>query len=150
MLLPKKILVPVDFSATSEYVLEYAVALARPLGAEILVLHAYDTLSFGALGGGMIATSDLTERILRGAQDGLATMLSAHQVSGVTIRSMLKQEDAWRAILDVAKEAHSDLIMMGTHGRRGIAHALLGSVAEKVVRTAPCPVLTIRGVEEKT
>src|SRR5262245_4335673 len=139
----KKILVPVDFDEPSHRALAYAVALAKPLGAEIVVLHAYELPYYGFPDGALIATAEMAGRILAGAQSGVAEMLDDHEGSGIAIKSLVRQGPAVEEIEKVASEIGADLIVMGTHGRHGLKRALLGSVTEAVVRTARLPVLTV-------
>lgn len=143
MALPTTILVPTDFSEGSEAALRYAVDFAKVMGAEIVVLHAFELPVVGFPEGALIATAELNERLLEGARAGLDRELRTHAGSGVPMRSVVKEGEAWRAIVDTADEVSAGLVVMGTHGRRGLPRALLGSVAEKVVRTAHCPVLTV-------
>lgn len=145
-MLPKKILVPVDFGEASDRAVAYALSLARRLDAEVIVMHAYEIPVVGFPDGALIATSDVASRIVNGAQTALAEVMRRND-TGVPLKTMLKQEAPWRAILEVIEETGADLVVMGTHGRRGLPRALLGSVAEKLVRTAPCPVLTVRTPE---
>lgn len=141
--LPKTILVPTDFGAGSDHALGYATELARALGAEIVVVHTYELPMVGFPDGVMVATPDLVSRVLDGADVGLKASLAAHASSGVAIRSVVKQGPTWQTIIETATEVGAGMIVMATHGRRGLPRALLGSVAEKVVRTATCPVLTV-------
>jgi nucleotide-binding universal stress UspA family protein len=89
-------------------------------------------------------TSEMAGQIQRAATTALDGVGSRAQRSGVKVDTVLRHGPAWSEILAVAAETKADLIVMGTHGRRGLARALLGSVAEKVVRTASCPVMTVR------
>lgn len=148
MNLPKVILVPTDFGASSERALSYAAMLAKAVGAEIVVLHAYDLPVIGFPDGAIVATPELATRITEGAQIGMKKALEAHAASGVPMRSLIKQGMTWRTIVDVSKDLGIDMIVMGTHGRHGLPRALLGSVAEKVVRMAHVPVVTVH-VEDK-
>ncbi len=147
MTLPKTILVPTDFGEASQSAIDYAVGLAKTLGATVVLLHAYEIPVVGFPDGAMVVTADLGERMLEGAQSGLDKELARISARGVTVRSMVKQGDAWRSILDAAEEVGADLIVMGTHGRKGLPRVLIGSVAEKVVRTATIPVLTVHAGE---
>jgi nucleotide-binding universal stress UspA family protein len=93
--------------------------------------------------GALVATAELSSRIMEGAQAGLDRQLTARRAAGVTIRGILKQGDPWHMVNETAAEVGAGLIIMGTHGRTGLARALIGSTAEKVVRTATIPVLTV-------
>ncbi len=141
-MVPKKILVPTDFGDSSEAALAYAGDLAKALGAEIVVLHSYEIPTVGFPDGTLVATAELAGRVLEGAKAGLDAAVRKSE-AGVPVQTLVKQGDAWRTIVDCAEEVGAGLIVMGTHGRRGLPRALLGSVAEKVVRTASCPVLTV-------
>jgi nucleotide-binding universal stress UspA family protein len=139
--IPQHILVPHDFSETAEHALSYALDLAERLGARVTIVHAYDdpyaaaeSLQFSA------EMLRVIERAARTALDGVVTRARR---SGIAIEGVLRQGTAWREIGTAAVSSKADLIVMGTHGRRGVSRALLGSVAEKVIRTAPCPVLTV-------
>ena len=144
MTLPTTILVPTDFGEGSDAALSYAVELAKVIGAELVVLHTYEIPVVGFPDGTLVATAELTSRILESAKEGLDAAAKKLAPTGVRVRTLVKQGDTWRTILEVADEVSAGLIVMGTHGRRGLPRALLGSVAEKVVRTASCPVLTVR------
>jgi nucleotide-binding universal stress UspA family protein len=147
MTLPKRILAPTDYGPSSDEALDYAVDLAKVLGADIVVLHAYELPIVGFPDGALVASADLAARVLEGAELGLKKTLERLEVSGVAVRGMVKQGEPWRTILDTASEIEAGMIVMGTHGRRGLPRALLGSVAEKVVRAATIPVTTVHAHE---
>jgi nucleotide-binding universal stress UspA family protein len=142
-MLPQTILVPSDFGEPSEAALDYAVELAKALNAEIIVLHAFEIPAMSFPDGAIVATAEMTSRILEGAQAGLDKQVARFAGAGVTVRGIVKQNDPWHAVLTTAEEVGADLVCMGTHGRRGLPRAILGSVAEKVVRTCPVPVLVV-------
>lgn len=148
MTLPKTILVPSDFGAGSDHALAYAVDLAKALNAEIVVMHAYEIPMIGFPDGAVIATPDLASRVSDSAQIGLKKTIELHANAGVSIRTVLKQGPTWRTIVETATELGVGMIVMGTHGRHGLPRALLGSVAEKVVRSATCPVLTVHSADK--
>lgn len=147
--LPKTILVPTDFGEASDRALAYAVALGKKLGAEVVLLHAFEIPLVGFPDGAMVATAELTSRILEGAQLGLDRCVTRHKGDGVPLRGLVRQGDPWRTVLDTAKEVSAGLIVMGTHGRKGLPRALIGSVAEKIVRTSPVPVLSVHAEENR-
>lgn len=147
MTYPKTILVPTDFGEPSEAALDTAIEYAKAFGSEIVVMHAFEIPVVGFPDGAMIATAELTARILEGAQLGLDRQIKSREGCGVTIRGMVKQGDPYRMVNDTADEVGAGLIALGTHGRKGLSRALLGSVAEKVVRTAHVPVLTVHSGE---
>ncbi len=138
--LPRHILVPHDFSETAQTALSYAMELAAKLQARLTVLHAYELPSYG-YPEGLAMTPEVVENIQRSSELGLEAVVAKARQSGIAVAQVLRQGPAWSEIDAVAKESRVDLIVMGTHGRQGISRALLGSIAEKVVRTAPCPVL---------
>jgi nucleotide-binding universal stress UspA family protein len=142
-MLPQTILVPTDFGEPSEAALDYAVELAKALGAEIVILHAFEIPAMSFPDGAIVATAEMTSRILEGAQVGLDKQVTRYASSGVSVRGIVKQNDPWHAVLTTAEEIGADLVCMGTHGRRGLPRAILGSVAEKVVRTCTMPVLVV-------
>jgi len=150
MPLPKTILVPVDFSDTSERALDYAVDLAKQLGASVVVMHAYELPVYGFPDGAFVATVEMATRIMNGAQAGLQAEVDKHKASGVEMKTVLRQGIPVDEVHSVADEVKADLIVVGTHGRRGLARALLGSIAENVIRTSTRPVLSIRGGEKST
>jgi nucleotide-binding universal stress UspA family protein len=143
MTLPKTILVPHDFGTGSDQALTYAVDLAKALGAELVVMHAYEIPMIGFPDGALVATAELASRVLEGANNGLKKAVEMHANGGVPLRSIVKQGPSWQTIIETATELGAGMIVMGTHGRHGLPRALLGSVAEKVVRSAHCPVLTV-------
>jgi nucleotide-binding universal stress UspA family protein len=139
----RSILVPHDFSETARRALDFALDLAAPLGARVVLMFAYDVLAYGFPEAPNLAM-DAAE-VDRKAQKALEDLASSARRPGVALEWVVRRGAAWSEINAAAKDARADLIVMGTHGRRGVARALLGSVAEKVVRTAPCPVLTVHG-----
>jgi len=143
MSLPKIILVPTDFGEPSEAALDTAIEFAKVFGSEIVLMHAYEIPIVGFPDGAVVATAELTSRLLEGAQAVLDRQIQSRQGYGVTIRGVIKQGDAYRMVNEVAEEVGAGLIALGTHGRKGLSRALIGSVAEKVVRTARVPVLTV-------
>jgi nucleotide-binding universal stress UspA family protein len=141
------ILVPVDFDEPSDSALAYAIALAKALGADITVLHAFEVPSYGFPGGALVVSdeAEMAKRILVGAQAGLAALVDKNAGSGVALKMSVREGRPAVEIEAAAQEIGADLVVMGTHGRRGLSRALLGSVAEEVVRTSRRPVLTVHG-----
>jgi universal stress protein A len=142
------ILVPTDFSEPSDAALEYATALAAKLNASLHLLHVFEDpyLTGGAFSAEMYAPvpSDLREALLTEAKDRLGDRLAKLDPDRFHATAEVYTGPTAKAIADYAKSAAIDLIVMGTHGRGGMAHLVMGSVAERVIRTAPCPVLTVR------
>ena len=140
---PKVILVPTDFSVSAETALDYALQLAAKLGAKVYVMHAYQLPVVGFPDGVLLPTAEIATKIISWAQSQLAACVARRKESSVEIVPVLKQADPREAVLSAAEDLSADLVVMGTHGRRGLARALIGSVAESVVRTSTVPVLTV-------
>jgi nucleotide-binding universal stress UspA family protein len=145
MLSIKKVLVPIDFTDTSDKAFDFALELAEKFDAHVTVMHAFEIPVMGFPDGALVATADVATRLQEAARKGLDAAVAARAGKGRPIASVLREGNAWEEIRAVAEELHVDLIVIGTHGRRGIARALLGSVAENVIRTVKTPVLTIHG-----
>lgn len=146
-----KILVPVDGSATSDQGLAEAIRLASLSHGRIRLLHVVDLLSFALLpeaGGAM--TQEFFDQLRAGGEGVLARARAGVEAAGLPVETRLI-EGAMRRVSDVvvdeAREWNAEVIVLGTHGRRGVGRALLGSDAEQIVRTAPVPVLLVRGGE---
>jgi nucleotide-binding universal stress UspA family protein len=143
MALISKILVPTDFSPDADRALEYAVELAARFSASIRLVHVY-RIPVVALPEGVVTLMPDLPGLMKQLEDGLAGVAARARKLGVSdVETTLAEGVDWHEILNVAKEHGCDLIVMGTRGRTGIPHLLLGSVAEKVVRKAECPVLTV-------
>jgi len=143
-MLPKNILVPTDLSEGAEQALDYACELAAKLGAKVHLLNVIGIPTLGVPELGVALTSTVIDQLIDDNQKAIDAIADRKR-SVVTLGEVvLKTGDARDVINATAKELDIDLIIMGTHGRRGVARALLGSVAETVVRSAPCPVLTVR------
>jgi universal stress protein A len=143
-----RILVPTDFSAPSDAALSTAMALADRFDASIQLLHvledpysaaAYATEVYGYL------PPDIKETWRRDADARLKTLMTDAQQKKFSVTSTVVFGAPAASIVEQANTLGCDLIVMGTHGRGGVAHLLLGSVAERVIRTAQCPVMTVRG-----
>jgi nucleotide-binding universal stress UspA family protein len=143
MNLPRNILVPVDFSDTAERALDYAVMLANRLDAKVHLLNVIGVPALGVPELGVALTASVIDSVVRTNQDALDKLAASRRNAAQIGEVMLRTGDARDVILKTADEVSADMIVMGTHGRRGVRRALMGSVAESVVRTAKCPVLTI-------
>ena len=148
MIPPKTILVPTDFSEPAQKALDYAVELAEKLGAKVQVIHAFELPLVGFPDGTVTITAEMATRITVAAQKALDEVVEKYKGRSVELVTSLVQGDPREIVLETAKKLGADLIVMGTHGRRGIARALIGSVAESVVRTSSIPVLTLREARE--
>jgi nucleotide-binding universal stress UspA family protein len=141
----KRILVPTDFSAPSELATEYAIDLAFRYGASIHVVHVLEDLYYHALyPDGYVDLPSLRQRLVDDATRQLAALTQKCEAARIAVSSAVLSGRAPQAIAEEAASRDVDLIVMGTHGRSGVAHLMVGSVAERVVRSAPCPVLTVR------
>jgi nucleotide-binding universal stress UspA family protein len=135
------LLVPIDFSADADYALEYAIRLAKKLQAKLTLLHVIEPLVVGSV-------ESMPYTFLQDLEDKLTqAMVPYHErvtAAGLSCDYTIVHGVPFQVIIDTARMAHIDLIIMGTHGRTGLRHVLMGSVAEKVVRLAPCAVLVTR------
>lgn len=149
----RKILVPVDFSDSSRVALEHAAGWAGPFGAVIDVLHVWQAPAFiptASLPEATPADATLVELVKRTAEQTLDRFVTEVKARGLAVREALSEPGSpAHTIVDIAKKGGYDLIVLGTHGHTGFAHALIGSVAERVVRHASCPVLTVRSPTAK-
>jgi nucleotide-binding universal stress UspA family protein len=152
MIALKQILVATDFSDPSEAALVYGRELARNFGSTLRVVHAVDDLIARSAGsdGFVFSDADLQDQVEATARTRVESLLTNED------RELLRAEAVVivsntpaYAIVDYARKADVDLIVMGTHGRGAVAHLLMGSVAERVVRMAPCPALTVRHPERE-
>jgi nucleotide-binding universal stress UspA family protein len=141
------ILVPTDFSDDAAKALETAVDLARIFGSQVVLLHAYSVelpFSSPAMGGGLILPDGFYVELRSHAALQVERVAKEASRDGIEVRGVAIENTPWMAILDEAESLPADLIVMGTRGLTGLKHLALGSVAERVVRKAPCPVLTVK------
>jgi nucleotide-binding universal stress UspA family protein len=140
----RKIVVATDFSPESEKAIEYAVELAKKFDASVHLVHGFVVPVMPGPEGGLPIPPDVITDMEKAAKKGLAQSVERYSAARVPMEAHLMWEDPRHAIIDVAKEVKADLLVLGTHGRKGLKRALLGSVAESVVRLAPCAVLAVR------
>ncbi len=129
--------------------MRYALLMARTLGAELEVVHVWSLPALASSSDVLMGFPDqpyqtATEWIAREAQVALGRFIAAFDLSGVRVGTRLESGRAEDTIVAIVREEGFDLIVMGTHGRSGLSHFLMGSVAERVVRLSPCPVLTVK------
>jgi universal stress protein A len=139
-----KILVPIDFSEYSEEVIAFAADLSRRYDAPLRLLHVHQAVTYSLPGDSILLTNEQLSQVvtvLTQLLDDLKRDAQAQVTAGV--EATLTQGFPAGEIVRCAKEWGCDLIVMGTHGRSGVKHLLIGSVAENVVRMAACPVLTV-------
>jgi nucleotide-binding universal stress UspA family protein len=149
----KKILYPTDFSRCAEQALTHAVHFAEQYGAQLHMLHAVILHAYDPNNPEMVFPSledeDLRRQLNELAGEKMRAVAAAHGAEGLVVRHVEDRGiSAAAVILDYAERNDMDLIVMGTHGRRGLSHMLLGSVAEEVVRQARCAVVTVRERQE--
>lgn len=144
MALFRHVLVATDFSQCSERALELGIKMADALGAQLTIVHVWDVPAYVYTNPAFIP-SDVVTPIVDAAKDQLNDAVAAARALVPNAGAMLRQGVAWREILAARDELDADVIVIGTHGRTGLAHVFLGSVAEHVVRAAPVPVLTVHG-----
>ncbi|MFO8006157.1 MAG: universal stress protein [Candidatus Brocadiia bacterium] len=140
-----KIVCAVDFSKYSDHALRYALSLARLFGAELTVVHVVEMPFLPSYS--MAGVPDLSmpvEELEENAREHLNEKLEQCRSEHADVEAEVLTGSPFVEIIDFARQVEADLIVMGTHGRSGLRQLLIGSVAEKVVRKAPCPVLTVK------
>jgi nucleotide-binding universal stress UspA family protein len=147
----RRILVPTDFSKHSDNALRYAMAFADKFGAELHLLHVVQDLALflpDTVAVSPVATPPV-DQLTAAVREALLRAVRDHGLERFRVCPEVREGTPFYEIVRYARERDVDLIVMGTHGRGGLAHVLLGSVSEKVVRKAPCPVLTVRHPEHE-
>jgi nucleotide-binding universal stress UspA family protein len=140
------ILVPYDFSEYAEHAFIWAVSLAEQWRARIVLLHAVPLLHHVSVPEHLLINIPQldTDRVIEAEEHLQDFLMEKRELASVTVETRVVRGDPFGAICQAAKQEHADLIVMGSHGRTGLAHVLLGSVAERIVRHALCPVLITR------
>jgi nucleotide-binding universal stress UspA family protein len=147
MITLKQILVATDFSECSQVALAYGRALTRQFQARLHVMHVVETLEMGGYSADVPSVLADLEAEENARLAALITDDDRRELGADT--TLATWQAPAHAVVEYATREHVDLIVVGTHGRRGLAHLVMGSVAEKIVRTAPCPVLTVRRPERE-
>ena len=147
----QRILVPVDFSPSSRAALDHAMFLADRFGAKVTVLHSWDLPGYLhpdlTVWSGDVSAS-LMEHARKDAQQCMVEFSRDAKVDGdERVTTQVVSGAPYSTIIAAVEDGGFDLVVMGTHGRTGVAHLVMGSVAEKIVRHSPCPVMTVRGPE---
>ena len=137
----KKILVPTDFSGCSREAFRHALALGRTLGVELEVVHAFGLPMVPGAGDALSLECMETE-----ARKSMARFIADFDTRGMLVGERVEAGRPDEVILAIAKEGDFDMIVMGTHGRSGLSHLVLGSVAERVMQRSVCPVLTVKAL----
>lgn len=139
-----RVLVPVDFSKDGEDALAVAIEVAKEHDGEIHLLHAYELPASVTMAYGIAIPQSIWEGVQEAGAARLAEAAARVKKAGVRVSSHLVTAPAADAIADAVATHHADLVVMGTRGLTGLKHVLLGSVAERTIRLAPCPVLTVK------
>jgi nucleotide-binding universal stress UspA family protein len=137
-------LVPTDFSAFADQALDYAIRLARTLNARLTLLHVMQPVPMAGVDMGVALPETYLQELEEAVQGSMEDALARVTAAGLTGERVVLYGVPFQEIVETAKARQVDIIVMGTHGRTGLMHVLLGSVAEKVVRLAPCSVLVVR------
>ena len=146
----KKILVPQDFSEYSIHALKYAVTFAGLFNSELIVLHIVEPIVYPAdFSFGQVSIPAMEEEIRKHSEEQLNDLVAKEIPANIKVTSIIRIGKPFSEIVEVAKSENADLIVISSHGRTGMDHVLFGSTADKVVRKAPCPVLTIRPHEHE-
>ncbi len=140
---PKNILVPIDFSEQSEKAASAACALASKTGATVHLLHAY-LIPVESVGIALTVSQKYVEQFVQESKAQLQELVAKLCPNASVGPLLVESGDPREVIVHKAKELNAELIVMGTHGRRGLMHAIMGSVAESVARSAHCSVLVVR------
>lgn len=141
-----RILVPTDFSENGRKSLAYAIAMAKQFGATLTLLHVVQVnYAYGEMGA--IDYAALERDLRTGSKKQLEALVAECGAAGVKATALVREGSPARAIAEVADSEEADLIVISTHGYTGLKHVLMGSIAEAVVRYAPCPVLVVRAHE---
>jgi len=147
----KRILVPTDFSKHSQNALKYGAAFAEKFAAELYLLHVVQDLAV-FIPDAVTVTPPITppiEEMTAAVRGALEKLVRENQLERFAVHPEVREGTPFYEIIQFAKEMDIDLIVMGTHGHTGLAHVLMGSVTEKVVRKASCPVLSVRHPEHE-
>lgn len=138
------ILCAIDFSETSSKAIEHAHSLALKHGASLVLMHAWQLPAYALPEGAIVANPQYITQIQHELEKSLAAAVAKLEGSGVAVSGKLGEGPAHLEVNRLAEELGVDLVVIGTHGRTGLSHVLLGSTAERVVRGCPVPVLTVR------
>ncbi len=141
----KKILVPIDFSDYSKSALRYAVSFAKLFNSEMVMIYVVEPIIYPPdFSMGQIAIPSVNTEWDKTAIEQLEKLSKSEIPVNIKVKTLVKTGKPFVEIIETASEENVDLIIIATHGHSGVEHILFGSTAEKVVRKAPCPVLTLR------
>jgi nucleotide-binding universal stress UspA family protein len=140
----RRILVPIDFSEHAEHVIEWARHLAAEHASHLILLHVYHLpVEFQQLEGAYLPP-DFWANVKTEAEQTLERYVRELRERSLDVEAVVREGYPATVIVDEAEAQHADLIVIGTHGLSGLKHLLLGSIAERVVQKAPCPVLAVK------
>jgi universal stress protein A len=143
-----RIVVPTDFSGCSEEAWALTRGIAGAVGSEIVLVHVFvEPPSYGEPSLPVNSAWQVIESALKWVEEELEKWADAAREKGISVRTLVRTGSPYQEIVDLATDERADLVAMGTHGRSGVSRLLLGSVADRVIRLAPCPVLTVRKPE---
>jgi nucleotide-binding universal stress UspA family protein len=148
MLQLETLLVPTDFSADAETALNEAISLAKSLGSRIHLIHIYHLPAYAAAPWGYSYPTDLFTEVRQHVAARMAEEQKRVEAEGISTSTEVVEGAPSESIVECAGRIGADLIVMGTRGLTGIKHVVLGSVAERTLRHAPCPVMTVKAPEE--
>ncbi len=141
----KKVLVPIDFSDYSKSALNYAVDFAKHFNAELFLIYVVEPVIYPPdFSMGQIAIPSIDLDMDKRANEELENLARKQIPKDLSTKTIVKTGKPFVEIIDTAKQIDADIIIIATHGHSGVEHILFGSTAEKIVRKAPCPVLTLR------
>ncbi|GJQ24190.1 MAG: universal stress protein [Planctomycetia bacterium] len=143
----RNILCPIDYSVYSEMALKYAIEFAEKYQAKLYLMHVLDIRVYDINNPELYNINIVDEETIEKLRERLLRCVNEDTRGRISVEALIIQGVPFAEIIKVSKEYGIDLIVIGTHGRTGLSHAIMGSVAEKIVRKAPCPVLTIRHPE---
>ncbi|OPY64646.1 MAG: hypothetical protein A4E57_03472 [Syntrophorhabdaceae bacterium PtaU1.Bin034] len=146
-----KILVPIDFSEYTDDIIKYATEIAQRFGSSIYLIHVIPNMDYFTPYESFMAAENIVT-VQKGIEGEVTKDLEevGRKITGIKTTNIIRTGVAFVEIIDYVRSEGIDLVIMGTHGRGGLEHILIGSVAEKVVRKSPCPVLTIRPAKRFT
>ncbi|MFN3530915.1 MAG: universal stress protein [Candidatus Brocadia sp.] len=143
----KNILCPIDYSVYSEMALKYAIEFAEKYEAKLYLMHVLDIRVYDISDPDLYNVSIVDTETIEKLRERLLRCVNEDTKGRIPVEAIIIQGVPFAEIIKASRDYKIDLIVLGTHGRTGLSHAIMGSVAEKVVRKAPCPVLTIRHPE---
>jgi universal stress protein A len=140
-----KVLVPIDFSDYSKNALKYAVNFAKHFNAEMILIYVVEPIIYPSdFSMGQIAVPTINMEMDKRASEELEKLANKEISKDLRVKTLVKTGKPFIEIIETASQENVDIVIISTHGHSGVEHILFGSTAEKVVRKAPCPVLTIR------